>query len=709
MVAVLERRMSLARTCRQCGARLAAEHSAEVCSTCLWQGALLDEDEPEIAPAPPAGPRNVRFCGDYELLGQIGRGGMGVVYRARKPALNKVFALKMLLHADTATAEELERLHIEAETAATIRHPNIVPVFDFGVSEGRHYIVMELIEGQSLAQAIAAKEFQMPRSRDAKARARARELQREIARLLATVAHAVEHAHQCRFLHRDIKPGNILLDAKGQPYLSDFGLAKALDGEKSISESGVVKGTINYMSPEQADGKRVGFPADVFSLGAVLYELLTGRPPFRGESIGETLRRLQETDPEHPRLLCQWVDTDLATVCLKCLEKDPNQRYSSAGDLAGDLDNWLANKPVRARPVRFFGRVWRWCRREPKIATMAGGLFLLLSAVALLTWTLYRREKHQRIGAEYVADRQLRVLINRIERDRKVGAPIYLPAEEVATLMRNELCIDGNEKRITLGSMLEGGIPVRLIVPLGAVTTYLRSSLGSGAKLPVLFNLDLFGRCVDAQEGLLAGRAGLMRADSAVYVWARQQASGLTPVVQEVFGNQPILRGAIITRSESGVTNLAGLKGRSLAFGAANSALGWHLPRAALAEAGLRAKDFARTTNCSSPRALSAVRTGGWDAGVVAWDDLEELTKVGVRFRVLRELRCPNQVWVATTNLGADTVNALRTALLSMQDTNILSALDHQLTGFIRTRPSDYDELAQQMEQAKQFDEPGSK
>lgn len=706
MVAMVERSMNSARTCR-CGARLAAEHPAEVCSACLWPGALLDEDEPAAVPVTSAVSEKLRLCGEYELLDQIGRGGMGVVYRARKASLSKVFALKMLLHADTATAEELERLHIEAETAASIRHPNIVPVFDFGESEGRYYIAMELIEGQSLAQKIAAKEFQMPPSRDAKARSRARELQREIARLVATVAHAVEHAHQCRFLHRDIKPSNILLDAKEQPYLCDFGLAKALDGAKSISESGAVMGTMNYMSPEQADGKRVGFPTDVFSLGAVLYELLTGRPPFRGESIGDTLRRLQETDPEHPRLRCPWIDTDLATVCLKCLEKDPNQRYASAGDLADDLDKWLANKPVRARPVRFFGRVQRWCRREPKIAGMAAGVFLLVSAVALLTFTLFLQKKRDLITMEHIRERQRRVLIARIERNRIEGAPIRVFAEETHIITRHELLSGGAEKRITLGARTQERVSDRMVPPFGHFVQCLQTSLWARTALSMQFDLVLYGNESGSKAGVLAGDAELFRLDPAAYVMARKQVPGLNPLVWEAHQDKPLRRGAIIAHADSGIINLADLKVKgSFAFGEEDTALGWHLPRAALARAGLRKGDFLQLTNLTSAQVLLGVKARRLDAGAVMHDDLESMAKVGVRFRILQEFECPSLVWVATPRMDANVVTALRNVLLSLKDKKILMWLGPVLTGFVPARPSDFEKLEQDIEAANQFDAP---
>jgi ABC-type phosphate/phosphonate transport system substrate-binding protein len=467
----------------------------------------------------------------------------------------------------------------------------------------------------------------------------------------------------------------------------------------------VVKGTINYMSPEQADGKRVGFPADVFSLGAVLYELLTGRPPFRGESIGETLRRLQETDPEHPRRLCQWVDTDLATICLKCLEKDPNQRYASAGDLAGDLDNWLANKPVRARPVRFFGRVRRWCRREPQIAAMAAGLFLLLSAVATLTSILLWREKQNLIEMEHIRERQRRVLIARIERNRIEGDPIRVFAEEVSIITRNELLSDGTEKRITLGARTEERVSDRMVPPFGHFVQCLQTSLWERAGIPLRFDLVLYCNEAGSKTGLLSGDAELFRLDPAAYVGARREVPGLSPLVREAYRGKFLLRGAIIAHLQSDITNLADVRG-SFAFGEGDTALGWYLPRAALARAGLHRSNFGQLTNLSSAHVLSAVRTRSFNAGVVMLEDLESMAKVGVRFRILHPLECPSRVWVVDPKLDAHTVSALRTVLLSLEDRNMLMGLRAGLTGMVPARPSDFDELEREIETSKLFDAP---
>ncbi|MGO9112629.1 MAG: WD40 repeat domain-containing serine/threonine protein kinase [Thermoguttaceae bacterium] len=336
--------------------------------------------------AVPVPPRPSRF-GDYELIEEIARGGMGVVYRARQVSLNRPVALKMILAGRLASAADVERFRREAEAVARLDHPNIVPIYEVGAEDGHHYFSMKLVEGGDLTR-------DLPRfMEDARA----------AASLVAAVADAVHHAHQRGVLHRDLKPRNILLGADGQPQVTDFGLAKRVEGGSASTFSGAIIGTVGYMAPEQARADRsITTAVDVYSLGAILYELLTGRAPFRGSTPAETIVQVLQSEPERPRAIQSGVDRDLETICLKCLEKDPNRRYDSAAALAADLRCWLAGRPIAARPVGRAERAWRWCRRNP--APAVGGTLVLL-LVLTFSWRLWfeNRRVWNAVQAEEIA------------------------------------------------------------------------------------------------------------------------------------------------------------------------------------------------------------------------------------------------------------------------------------------------------------------
>jgi WD40 repeat protein len=329
-------------------------------------------------PAPAREQVPQRF-GDYELLGEIARGGMGVVYRARQISLNRPVALKMILSARLATPELVGRFRQEAEAAARLSHPGIVPVFQVGEIDGQHFFSMALVEGGSLEDRL--RNGPLP--------------PREAARLVKAIAEAVQHAHARNIVHRDLKPANILLDAQGRPQVTDFGLAKELSGGAGLSASGQILGTPSYMAPEQATGRlaEVGPLADVYALGAILYALLTAQPPFEGTSALDTLQQVVCQEPLSPRRINPRVDLDLATVCLTCLEKDPGRRYASAQALADELGRYLDGVPIVARPVGRLERGRRWLRRHPaQAAALALGLVVLLTLVGLGVGSAYQQQ-----------------------------------------------------------------------------------------------------------------------------------------------------------------------------------------------------------------------------------------------------------------------------------------------------------------------------
>jgi WD40 repeat protein/tRNA A-37 threonylcarbamoyl transferase component Bud32 len=361
----------------------------------------------------------LRYFGDYELLEEIARGGMGVVFKARQVSLNRLVALKLITAGALATDELVKRFKAEAEAAASLSHPNIVPIYEIGEHQGQHYFSMGLIEGPNLRERIAQRSAVGGQRSEVGSRwaegSREKHTSRigyepkEAARLLTAVARAVHYAHQRGVLHRDIKPGNILLDSAGEPHLTDFGLAKLVEKESTLTHTNAVLGTPAYMAPEQArgDAKDVTTAADVYGLGAVLYETLTGSPPFGGGTSLETIRQVLEQEPRRPSLFNVAVDRDLETICLKCLEKDPGRRYSSAAGLAADLERWRHHEPIMARPIRPLERVRKWVHRRPAAAALVAASFLFLLTMAIGSTVASIRLKAERDRAEadlYVAE-----------------------------------------------------------------------------------------------------------------------------------------------------------------------------------------------------------------------------------------------------------------------------------------------------------------
>ncbi len=316
----------------------------------------------------------VRYFGEYELLDEIARGGMGVVFKARQVKLNRIVALKMILSGELAGDEEVQRFKTEAEAAANLDHPGIVPIYEIGEHNGQHYFSMGFVEGQSLADRV--KDGPLP--------------PREAAQIVKKIAEAVAYAHQKGVIHRDLKPANVLLDANGEPRVTDFGLAKQVESDSDLTRTGAVMGTPSYMPPEQASGKtdEVGPCADVYSLGAILYCLLTGRPPFQSANPMDIILQVLEKEPLAPQMLNPETPKDLDTICMKCLAKDTRHRFQTAGDLGDELRRYMRGEPILARPVGRAERAWRWCNRNPVVAGLNATLIVTLTAGTIISTSL---------------------------------------------------------------------------------------------------------------------------------------------------------------------------------------------------------------------------------------------------------------------------------------------------------------------------------
>ena len=377
----------------------------------------LDEELPE--PDPPTygvdgGPRvRTGHFGDFDLLGKIGEGGMGVIYRARERRLNRIVALKLIKGGSLATPADIDRFRTEAAAAALLEHPHIVRVYGASEFLGQHYYSMQFVSGRSLAEKLRTGPL----------------APKLAARLLQKVAQAIELAHENGILHRDLKPANILMDEAEEPRVADFGLAKNLKSQSEHSIAGTVMGSPHYMPPEQAEGRSgdVTFRSDVYSLGAILYDMLTGRPPFSGATPLDTMRLVVDKEPVAPRALNPAVPLDLETICLKCLAKDPKRRYATARELAEELDRYLEGVPINARPVSALERGWRWCKRNPIMAGLAAGV-AIAPMVVIGVMYFYGQQiaaESRRLAAQtYGADMALadRALADRALADRDFGA-----------------------------------------------------------------------------------------------------------------------------------------------------------------------------------------------------------------------------------------------------------------------------------------------
>jgi WD40 repeat protein len=443
--------------CPQCGRPLGADAPDGLCLNCLLQLGVAGPppptgDETLVLPPKPGVSGAIRYFGDYELIEEIGRGGMGVVYRARQVSLDRAVAVKMILAGPYASEEFLHRFRAEAETIAQLHHPGIVGIYEVGEHEGQPYYAMEYVPGATLAESVRSGPLPP----------------REAARTLVAIARAIQHAHDLGVLHRDLKPSNILIDTQGQPRVTDFGVAKRLGVGPGYTLTGQTLGTPAYIPPEQISTRRgaVTVRSDVYSLGAILYHLLAGRPPFHGETGAETLQAVLDQEPPAPRSINRSIPADLEIIGLRCLAKDAVRRYASAAAFADDLERWLEDKPIQARRVGRAERIWLWAKRKPMAATALGlGAAVLASLLALAVWiNIATRLEREAAAAQHAALEMAR-LSRRRQAER---ALVDGRTQEATTVLAAMIHEDGSNRAAVsrLVSVLESRRLPRPAAPL---------------------------------------------------------------------------------------------------------------------------------------------------------------------------------------------------------------------------------------------------
>lgn len=672
--------------CRVCGAPTPSDAPLNQCPHCLLDAAF-------VTPVEPISSSRGRQFADYELMEQIGRGGMGVVYRARQVSLHRVVAVKMLLNAALSSPAMVRRFEIEAETAARLDHPNIVPIYEIGEEDGQHFFTMKLVEGRSLAAAIHRQEFAVIAKEKSPALNQWNSIERRIAHLMIAVCRAADYAHSMGVLHRDLKPGNVLIDSRGEPHLTDFGLAKA-DVDPALTGSGSVLGTPAYMAPEQAAGGAATRATDVYALGVILYELLTGRVPFRGTTPVETLRRVVDEQAAPVRTVNALVHPDLAVICAKALEKDPLRRYDSAGELANDLDRWTRHEPIRARPAGLVRRTNRWIVRNRLGTALILVLCAGVAASASLAFIVSRQERARRAA--------LQTLIYRVnDRIEELSGPEktfeHLTAEELRAIVRHDPERTPFARRFTVATLIDQN-PIQTVYAFSALFSQIEDAMTATLNAPVRLDLRLYKTYDSIGTHVANGEIHFAYVDARVWRRAARTNSAVHAVASD---RRDGLEMVIFARVGSGVTNLLGLRGKTLSVGSERLIPNAYA-KAQLAAAGLCSDDvacipveqefqnnsvyFKRPVGYfsrSGEIVRSVMREKKFPAGIATGRHIQQYRE-GEQWIRLATFRVPEFLWIAGPNVSTTESDALLRALSTMRDPKELDALlvDTQTDGF---------------------------
>lgn len=690
--------MKETKQCSQCGAEIPANARRGLCPGCL----LALGAQPPVASALPGRPgsgQEARRFGDYELGQPIGEGGMGVVYRAVQISLRRPVALKMIRDAKAHSPDARRRFFIEAEAAARLDHPNIVPIYAVGEHDEQPFLSMKLVAGENLRVKIARGEFCVATANGDPSTSGLRSREAAVAGLMATLARAVDHAHQHRVLHRDLKPGNIIVDAEGQPHVTDFGLAKIVDQARSdgLTAPDHLPGTPTYMSPEQVSGGRLTEASDIYSLGAVFYEMLAGQPAFKGDTPLETMRLVAEREARRPSTIQQRLDRDLETICLKCLEKNPDSRYASAGALADDLNRWLRREPIRARTAGPMLRLRRWVRRNPVGAALILSLLFGLGT----TLMLLKDALDQRAESDYRVATVNRELQDDVQGlwDDEAQSYVHISASQMGTLAGLRSKPIGPEtlrlifaKRITQNP---DGHAIAMAPILRRVEQHMAKQLGHEVVFDLRF-YKLTGGAV--QRPVADGKVDFQRMGPIAFLRTEQAGIRLTAAVHELCDKEAV----IFARKDAGIRNLSEVAGHRVAFGHTNSPLSC-LAKYHLATNGILPSNlgyFENIERMDSPpgegpgdsdfhahkEVLTKVLAGEFDVGVVQRKHFESTRYRGVGLVELYAYKVPPDVFVAKPGLAANVVAAFCQALVSMKSQDDVALLEQvenpKITGF---------------------------